>query len=276
MDQREDDARSLVWDWPGEQEQLLGQPRVLLRIRVDAPAASLSVKLCDVFADGTSALITRGSLDLAFRDGVHAPVEPTPLFPGRDYDVEVVLDACAYQLSPGQRLRLSVAGADWPNTVAPPGPVMLTVQGGSLELPLRGAEDQPAPTFTPGSPSWSEDPDDVLWTVSRDVLRRTTTCAVRHGSEYDVPYDGRASEQYAGEVVVNRLSFAQHATADCTYRLIWPGVDVRVSSTMRVDVGADGYDVVIDTDAFDDGELVSHRTWTEHIPRWPARGIRSS
>ena len=31
-------------------------------------SASLSVKLCDVFPDGTSALIARGSLDLAFRD----------------------------------------------------------------------------------------------------------------------------------------------------------------------------------------------------------------
>ena len=38
------------------------------------------------------------------------------------------------------------------------------------------------------------------WTVTRDVLRDTTTCAVRHGAEYDVPHDGRASEQYAGAV----------------------------------------------------------------------------
>ena len=68
-DQREDDARSLVWEWAADGEVLLGQPRVRLRISADAPAASLSVKLCDVFPDGTSALITRGTLDLAFRDG---------------------------------------------------------------------------------------------------------------------------------------------------------------------------------------------------------------
>lgn len=267
VDQREDDARSLLWEWPGEAEQLLGQPRARFRISADAPAASLSVKLCDVFPDGTSALVTRGTLDLAYRDGVHAPVEPAPLVPGREYDVEVVLDACAYQLAPGQRLRLSVAGADWPNTVAPPAPVTLHVHGGSLELPLRGAESHPPPTFVPGQPVWSEDPSDVSWTVTRDVLRRTTTCAVRHGSEYDVPHDGRASEQYAGEVVVDRRTFAQHASADCTYRLTWPGIDIQVRSTMRVDVTAAGYDVVIDADAYDGEELVSHRTWTEHVPR---------
>ena len=50
-------------------------------------------------------------------------------------------------------------------------------------------------------------------------------------------------------------------------RLAWPGVDIRVSSTMRVDVTAEGYDVAIDADAYDDDRLVSHRTWTEQIPR---------
>ena len=113
-DQREDDARSLVWEWPAEAEVIVGQPRVRLRLSADAPAASLSVKLCDVFPDGTSALITRGTVDLAFRDGVHAPASPSPLVPDAVHDVEVVLDACAYQLDHrsdapalGRRLRLA-------------------------------------------------------------------------------------------------------------------------------------------------------------------------
>lgn len=267
VDQREDDARSLVWEWAGESDQFLGHPRVRLRVSSDAPAASLSLKLCDVFPDGTSALIARGSLDLAYRRGVHAPVEPSPLVPGQEYDVEVVLDACAYQLAPGQRLRLSVAGADWPNTVAPPAPVTLTVHGGSLDLPRRTVDGQLPAVFAPGEPSSSEDPTDVTWTVTRDVLRRTTTCAVRHGTQYAVPHEGTASERYAGEVVVDRRTFAQHAFADCTYRLMWPGIDVMVRSTMRVDVTADGYDVVIDAEAHDDGRQISHRSWVEHVPR---------
>ncbi len=197
---------------------------------------------------------------------MHAPASPSPLVPGTDYEVDVVLDACAYQLDPGQTLRLSVAGADWPNTVAPPAPVTLTVHEGSLSLPLRRGPEE-APVFSPGAATSSEDPGDVTWTVTRDVLRATTTCAVRHGSEYDVPHDGRASEQYAGSVSVDRRTFAQHAWADCTYRLTWPGIEVSVSSTMRVDVSASGYDVTIDLDAFDDSELVSHRSWTEHIDR---------
>ena len=130
-DQREDDARSLTWEWDA-QPTVVGQPLVRLRLSASAPAASLSVKLCDVFPDGTSALITRGSLDLAFRDSS----SPAPLVPDEQYDVELLLDACAYRPDPGHLLRLSVAGADWPNTIAPPAPVTLTVHAGSVELPL--------------------------------------------------------------------------------------------------------------------------------------------
>jgi uncharacterized protein len=265
LDQREDDARSIVWEWTGEQQVLLGHPVARLRVSSDATAASLSAKLCDVFPDGTSVLITRGSLDLAYRDGVHG--DSVPLEPGEEYDVEVFLDACGYELAPGHRLRLAVAGADWPNTIAPPGPVRLIVHGGTLELPTWSGNDRSAPRFTPGAESSSEEPSDVTWTVTRDVLRRTTTCAVRHGADYATPHDGSASEQYAGEVVVDRRTFAQHADADCTYTLTWPGIEARVRSTMSVDVSAGGYDIAIVVDVYDSGEHLARRQWREHVPR---------
>jgi len=265
-DQREDDAHSLRYEWPADGEVLVGHPVARLRVSADAPLASLSVKLCDVFPDGASALVTRGSLDLAYRDGLHAPASPSPLVPDEVHDVVVELDACAYEFTPGQTIRLSVAGADWPNTVAPPAPVTLTVHGGTLELP-RYAGEAWEPDFAPGAESSAEDPDGVSWTVTRDVLRQTTTCAVRHGSTYGVPHDGTATEEYAGEVAVDNVSFAQHAAAECTFRLSWPGVEVRVTSTMRLDVTADGYDVRTDVTAYDGDEQVSHREWSEHVPR---------
>ena len=63
--ERVDDARSLRYDWPiGDggvaPGEVLGNPRVTLRVRSSAPVAFVSVKLCDVFPDGTSALTTRG------------------------------------------------------------------------------------------------------------------------------------------------------------------------------------------------------------------------
>jgi hypothetical protein len=162
-----------------------------------------------------------------------------------------------------------VAGADWPNTVAPPAPVTLTVHGGSLQLPTRsGALDhRTTPTFAPGAAVSGEDAAAVSWTTTDDVLRRTTTCSVRHGSTYDTNHEGTATEEYAGAVTVDRRTFAQRAEADCTFRLAWPDIDVRVASTMRVGVTAEGYDVAIEAQAFEGDEPVGRRSWSERLPR---------
>ena len=267
-DQRLDDARSLTWDLEPPSDPVVGQPRVTVRVSADRPAASLSVKLCDVFPDGTSALVARGSLDLAFRDGVHG--RPVPLVPGEEYDVVLDLDACAYAWASGNRLRISISGADWPNTVAPPAPLTLTVHGGSVELPVL-VGDFPAPGFTPGAEHSSESAEGVDWEIRDDVLRRTTHARTRTVSEYDTPYDGRAREDYFGEVCVDRRTFAQTAHAQTTFELGWDAVDVQVHvrSVMDVTVTGDGVEVAIETWARLDDAPVSHRTWRERLPVRP-------
>ena len=262
-DQRLDDARSLTWDTIPPADPVVGQPRVRVRISADAPAASVSVKLCDVFPDGTSALVARGTLDLTFRDGVHGA--PTPLVPGQEYDVSVDLDACAYAFAPGQTLRVSIAGADWPNTVAPPAPVTLTVHGGRLELPVL-AGDFPAPSFTPGADHSSEGTAGIGWELRDDVLARTTTALTRSVSDYPTPYAGHALEDYRGEVSVDRRSFAQRAHADTRFELSWPGIEVTVRSEMDVAVGPDGLDVTIELWAHHGDDEVAHRSWHEVVP----------
>ncbi|MGA8246407.1 MAG: CocE/NonD family hydrolase, partial [Nocardioides sp.] len=263
-DQRLDDERSLTWEVDPPPGPVVGHPVLRARVWATTPAASLSVKLCDVFPDGTSALVTRGTLDLAYRDGVHG--SPSPLVPGREYQVDVVLDACAYQWTPGQRLRVSIAGSDWPNTVAPPGPVSITLRTASLTLPLLDGEF-PAPSFSPGEEHSGESGEGVGWSVTDDVLARVTTARTLSDSSYPTPYDGRARERYVGEVSVDRRSFAQRAEADTTFELSWPGVDVVVRSTMSLEVRAGTYDVEIETWATLDGSEVSRRRWSESIPR---------
>ncbi len=263
-DQRIDDARSLTWDATPPSAPVVGQPRARLRLVVDAPMASVSVKLCDVFPDGTSALVSRGSLDLTYRDGVHG--SPHPLVPGEPFEVEVELDACTYAWTGDNRLRVSVAGADWPNTIAPPAPVTVTVLDGSLTLPLLEGSF-PAPTFVAGAEHSSESDEGIGWEIRHDILRRVTTAATRTDSSYATPYDGTARELYVGEVTVDTRSFDQAAHAATTYELTWPGVEIEVRSVMDVEIGAAGYDVSIETIASRDGHEVSRRTWHEMIPR---------
>jgi predicted acyl esterase len=264
-DQRLDDERSLTWEVEPPPNPIVGHPVFRARLWTTEPAASISVKLCDVFPDGTSALVTRGTLDLAYRDGVHG--EPSPLVPGREVQVEVVLDACAYQWTPGNTLRVSVAGADWPNTVAPPAPVTMTLRTASLTLPFLDGEDFPEPSFTPGDEHSSESTDGVGWSIHHDVLARTTSATTRIDSRYPTPYDGTAHELYLGELSVDTRTFAQRAHANTVYELSWPGIEVAVRSIMTLDVTPSTYDVSIWTQAVLDSESISERTWRESIPR---------
>ena len=69
LDQREDDARSLCFDWELARRapRSSGHPARRGDARVDVPVAYLAARLCNVFPDGTSALVTRGLLNLSQR-----------------------------------------------------------------------------------------------------------------------------------------------------------------------------------------------------------------
>ena len=229
-DQRLDDARSLTWDVDPPAGPIVGQPRARLRVSADAPAASLSVKLCDVFPDGTSALVSRGTLDLAFRDGVHG--SPSPLVPGHEYDVVVDLDACAYEWSPGNRLRVSVAGSDWPNTVAPPAPVTITTHGGSLVLPvLEGGTTLPRPS--PPGPSTPPRP----WRASPGRSGTTCSAGSRRPARTPCPTTTpRTTATPARTTAARSASTAVPSSSARTPRpildLTWPGIAVQARSVM--------------------------------------------
>ncbi len=263
-DQRFDDAASLTWEWDGSGLEIMGHCRVRLRIVSSAPVAQVSVKLCDVFVDGTSALVTRGLLNLTHRAGHDQPATPLPV--GVAVEVEVELEAAAYRFAPGQLLRLSLAGADWPNTAAPPTPVVLEVLGGTLELAtVQGSAPYPAPQFEPGD-AQGETSGDVVWRVERDVATGVTRCVVDHGSTYPVEL-GEVTEHYAGTVSVDPVTFEQRAQADVSFALTWPEAAVRVRSTLEVVADPADYRVEITLLAEQDGAIVRERTWARTFLR---------
>jgi uncharacterized protein len=266
-DQRYDDAASLTWDFDAAERTLLGYPVARLRVSVDRPVASLSAKLDDVFADGCSALVSRGSLNLTHRD---SRTDPQPLVPGEVYEIDIELDACAYRFDAGQRLRLAVAGADWPNTAAPPAPVTVTIHSGSLTLPLwTGPSPYDEPTL-PG-PRDSDHADDEgeapLWAITRDVLARVTEAKVDHGSTYDIPNGGSATEHYVGVVGVDRRTFAQTARAESTHIVRWPEATVTSRASLDLTADEDSFHVSITMAVSEGDELVGRREWIETIPR---------
>ena len=147
-DQRPDDAVSLAFDSEplAEPLEILGFPEVAVGLAVDEPSALVAVRLCDVFPDGTSALVTRGLLNLAHRESHE---HPSPLESGRRYEARVPLDFTAYSLPAGHRLRVAVSPTYWPWAWPSPEPVTLTLHAGRLELPERPprSEDADLPDF---------------------------------------------------------------------------------------------------------------------------------
>src|SRR5262249_61121922 len=125
-DQRPDDPCSLAFPSPPlpEPVEILGFPRAELYLTASEPLAQLSVKLCDVAPDGSSLLVTRGMVNLTHRDSHE---HPTALVPGEIYPVTVELSSISHAFAAGHRLRLSVAGADWPLAWPPPRRAALTL-----------------------------------------------------------------------------------------------------------------------------------------------------
>jgi predicted acyl esterase len=264
-DQRADDAMSLTWEWPAADLEILGHPRLRIRLAVDAPVASLSAKLCDVFPDGRSALICRGLLNLTHRGGSDAP-QPMPIDDFVDIDLE--LEATSWQFEPGHSLRLAITGTDWPNTVAPPRPVVLTVDPArsALHLPtLRGPSPCPPPSFSASAEAVAEG-EGVTWTVERDVLARRTSCRVDHGSTYDE--DGvQCTEHYQGTVSVDTRTWQQELDAAASFRLVWPDATVTSEARLRMRATDTTWEVEIDLDCHDGEELRAHREWRRSIAR---------
>jgi putative CocE/NonD family hydrolase len=275
VDQRPDEGLSLVYDWPARDDELVvaGHPRVTVTVAADAPVAFLSAKLCDVFPDGTSQLVTRGFLNLCHRE---SSLAPEPLVPGEPVTITLELEATAWIFETGHRIRLDLAGTDWPNTWAPPAPLTLTVDAGSLRLTLPTLADatgtEPVPRFTP-APAEEDDHDPsgdrpTVWRIDHDVLARETRAFVDHGTTYDAEHGSRVEEHYAGEVAVSTddLGIAR-ATATSRFAIEWP--DVRVHSEARLEVRSDAeaFDVTVDLDVHEDDELVRTRSWSRRIPR---------
>ena len=136
-DQRQDDALSAAFDTRplAADLDIVGAPRVRLRLASDQPQGQIAVRLNHVHPDGASTRITYGVLNLSHREGHAAPV---PLPVGAPVEVTLDLDHIAYRLPAGHRLRLAISSAYWPLIWPAPAPTNLTLLQGTVDLPLLG------------------------------------------------------------------------------------------------------------------------------------------
>jgi putative CocE/NonD family hydrolase len=276
-DQRPDDALAACVDLAplAEEIELLGFPAVELELAADRPQALVCVRLCDVFPDGTSALVTRGLLNLTHRDSHE---HPEPLEPGRRYRVRVELDSIAYAVPAGHRLRVAVSSTYWPWAWPSPEPVTLTVHGGALELPLRpprpGDANLPAFAEPEHTPPLETERDEAA-PDGRSLHRDFASGRLEQVFDYDVggtvrfvPIDlvSEDANRSAYSIVEGDPLSAQVAFRATTgiARGDWSG-RAEVVASMRAD--AEAFHVTSELTAYERDERVFHRRWDHAFPR---------
>ena len=155
-EQSEDDRRSICFDAaPFDHDMdIIGAPTVCFALSSDHASGQLAVRICDVFPDGTSALISHGVFNLTHRSSHEFP---EPLNPGERIDVSFALDQIAYRLPKGHCLRLSISTSYWPFIWPSANVETITIHEGSVDVPFRKtlAEGDECRFEEPvGSPAW--------------------------------------------------------------------------------------------------------------------------
>ncbi|MBF2759575.1 MAG: CocE/NonD family hydrolase [Ectothiorhodospiraceae bacterium AqS1] len=142
-------------DPAAEALDILGQPRLRLRLAADRAQGFVAALLIDEAPDGGQNLISRGFANLMHRKSDSAP---EAVAPGEVMEITVPLHGIGYRLAAGHRLTVQIASAYWPILWPSPKAVGLAIEPGSshLALPLRAKDKEdclrplPAPAARAG------------------------------------------------------------------------------------------------------------------------------
>ncbi len=279
LDQRPDDGASLCWDSEPltERVELLGKVEAHLELSVDRPWALVAVRVCDVAPDGSSTLIARGLLNLSRREG-HDRSIPMPL--NEPVLVRVPLQATAYAIPAGHRIRLAVSNTYWPMAWPSPEACTLTVVCGPqsvLSLPRRRPTELDAqlPPF--------QDPESGTPLASEGTMLRDGGRRIRRDlatGEVELEFDWHpsrtrivATDTEMGEENLTTYRIVEgdplSATVTCHVEvsLARPGWNTRTLASSTMTCEADRFIVTTTIDAFEDGVRVHARAYTHQFPR---------
>jgi uncharacterized protein len=268
IDQRPDEARSLIFDWVLDEEvEILGRPTLEARIRSTAPVAFVSAKLAEVLEDGTSVLVSRGLLNLTH---ARSHERPAIVEPGRDVDVEIELDATSRVFAAGTRIRLAIAGADWPNGWPPPQISELSVEPSVTRLVLPHVPgpdpitERPRFVEVPAEPSGSPT---ARWVIEHDVYARRSAVRVEQRTTHEMS-TCRAERTETVEATVSHVrpgDASVRSVSDAEVR--WPEVIARARAQLDVVSDPTTYRFDLHLDVFEDGIPLRSRRWTREVAR---------
>jgi predicted acyl esterase len=259
-----DDAGSLVYDSPVLRDtmEMIGFPRVRLRVTVPVPVADWTVRLEDVWPDGEVGLVTGA------------------LVPGASTELATVLHFSTWRFAPGHRIRLAISNAQFPMAwpTAEPMTTTLAVDDArtALELPtIPAVTPDRVPVFLGADPDPAPPDAHTLDSghypgalITRDENAKTTALDFRNEYGYaigqrtirvvetehystrdDAPWDSR----FLGDEV--------HTVRTST------GHRVRLHTVIAIVSDHDALHVTETRSIYQDDKLLHRKAWNEAIPR---------
>jgi len=277
VDQRADDGRSLLFDSEPLDTplDLLGTPRLTLRLSADRPTAILAARLTEVAPEGASTLITYGVFNLTRRQGFD---KSEPVTPGEPMTVSFSLNDLGQRIAKGGRLRLALSTSYWPILWPAPETATITLfpEDCRIDLPVYsapGAGESAAFAAPEAAPN-------VAFTQLRAPRRersleqdatsgRTIVTIHRDQGAYrleadGLEFDGAAVERFS-QVEGDPLS----AEADIEWRYAMGRGDWKISTVSRTRLWGtkDTFHLHVVLDAFEDDRRIFTRSLSRELPR---------
>ncbi len=274
-EQSDDDALSVCFDSIvlSDAIDIVGAPTIRLNLTPDTAASQVAVRLCDVRADGSSAHITSGFLNLCSHQSFENPQQLTP---GEQIQCEVVLDQIAYRVPAGSKLRIAISNSYWPFLwpVAEHG--TLSINEGFLTLPERptAAGDEWEFQSAEGSLAWQIDHLREGFTERKTSVDPKTGVVTTHvdidfGEQRD-KHHGLISGDHKTETYRIHPDDPLSAVADIHWEQTG-GRDEwrwRTSVSGRMHCDATHYYLWATVEAYENDELVFNKTYDDKISRW--------
>ncbi len=273
-DQRADDGRSLCFETEALSDPLdiIGMPVLRLPVAIDAPQGHLIARLIDVHPDGCAHRITLGVLNLSHR---HSSADPQPMTPGTAEEITLTLDATAYRLLPGHKLRLALSTAYFPLILPPPTDVTAQIDLGHAALHVPSAPYRPCavpepPAGDPRPPYPRQTPAEDNRTTTFDrttgetTIVQSSTSGVSTHPEHGLQFEDTHKARWS---ITRGDPLSLEAHEETSALRIRDGIATEVIATGRLRATATHWVVEARLAAKENDTLIFERNWSENIPR---------
>jgi predicted acyl esterase len=277
-DMRHEDADSLVYDGEvlDEKIEIIGFPRIRLKVSADAKLAHWIVRLEDIHPDGQVSLVAGGLLNGAQRN---SRLFPEDLTPGEVYELDFPLHFTTWTFRPGHRIRLAVSNAlfpmIWPTPYQMTSKLFLGSEASCLELPVIPFEPRQVPDFPLPEPR-EERPDahplesrgwPYKHKVTRDLNNDTTTVELEAERSWEIQGEKYISIEKVAYQTSDRDPARSSFFGEGGYVLHFGERLLELKLLISLVSDSTTFYVKVIRQIFEQGRLIRERRWEASVPR---------